>query len=309
MLPLSVHDWVDRARKSLEEAGLCFGHGTDNALDEAAALVLQALGLPPDPSDTDLTRRVGPDEDALLRRRLEQRIQRRVPAAYLSGEAWFAGLPFYVDQRTLVPRSPIAELIEERFSPWVDERSVKRVLDLCTGGGCIGIAVALAFPDASVDLTDLSLDALAVAGENVRRHGVEDRVEVLHSDLYAALAGRRYDLIVCNPPYVSRAEMETLPAEFRHEPELGLAGGEDGLDLVLPVLAGAAMQLSESGVLVVEVGNGQEALNAALPDIPFLWLEFRRGGHGVFLLHRQELIDHADALRELTEARRDRNGR
>jgi ribosomal protein L3 glutamine methyltransferase len=312
----SVRDWVNRVREHLDGAGLCFGHGTDNAADEAAGLVLQGLDLPPDLPETSWDRPVSAHEAERLTQMVGRRVRDRVPAAYLSRRAWFAGLSFYVDERVLVPRSPIAELIAEQFQPWVEPDNVKWVLDLCTGSGCIGIAAAHAFPQARVDLTDLSEDALAVARRNVADHGLGDRVRVIRSDLYQALGpamgqdmdNTRYDLILSNPPYVGATELAVLPPEYGHEPEFGLAAGEDGLDVILPLLAGAADHMSEQGVLVVETGDADRALTAALPEFPFLWLEFRHGGHGVFLLHRQELMDHAGAVAELIEKRREQDG-
>jgi len=286
-----------------EQAGLVFGHGTDNALDESALLVLHELRIgyeqPDEVLDTPLD-----DEDRLrVIELLERRVASRKPAAYLVNEAWFAGLSFYVDERVLVPRSPIAELIEAGFEPWIGRQPVRNVLDLCTGSGCIGIACAHAFPDARVDLADLSADALDVAGMNIQRHGLEARVSPLQSDLFAGLTGRRYDIIVSNPPYVPQQEVRELDAEFQHEPALGLAAGTDGLDIVTSILNDAGKHLRDDGILVVEVGHSQERLAALFPDVPFLWLEFEYGGEGVFLLESACLHEHRETFRQALVAR------
>jgi ribosomal protein L3 glutamine methyltransferase len=219
---------------------------------------------------------------------IQRRISERIPAAYITGQAWFAGMPFVVDERVLVPRSPIAELIQKQFSPWLDE-APQQILDLCTGSGCIGIACAYAFPDAEVQLSDISFDALAVAEENILQHGLEDRVFALQSDLFENLQGQRFDLIVSNPPYVDAEDMASLPQEYHAEPELGLASGVDGLDFTRRLLGGVLDYLSDNGVLVVEVGNSWPALEAAYPQLPFTWVEFERGGHGVFVLTAADL--------------------
>jgi ribosomal protein L3 glutamine methyltransferase len=229
---------------------------------------------------------------------LERRVSSRKPAAYLVNEAHFAGLSFYVDERVLVPRSPIAELIEAGFVPWIDPQRVREVLDMCTGSGCIGIACAYAFPDARVDITDLSRDALDVARKNIRRHGLEDRVTPLESNLFAGLTGRRYDIIVSNPPYVPLQEVRELQAEFQHEPALGLIAGTDGLDIVTGILNDAAEYLHDDGILVVEVGHSQVRLVEQFPDVPFLWLEFEYGGEGVFMLESAQLREHQETFRQ-----------
>lgn len=286
----TIRDLIRWGASRMNEAGLHFGHGTDNAIDEAAALVLHALHLPPDLHAEYFQSHLTPAEKQAVLLLLKRRVAERKPAAYLTQRAWFMGLPFYVDERALVPRSPLAELIERHFAPWLpDSRAVGGILDLGTGSGCIGLACAYAFPDARVDLADISVEALEVARRNVTEHGLEDQVEVIQSDLFSALKGRRYDLIISNPPYVGLEELDSLPAEYQHEPRLGLAAGAEGLDVVMEILHQAADYLSRDGLLIVEVGNAQYALCAALPDVPFTWLEFEHGGQGVFLLNASQL--------------------
>ena len=295
----AVADFVRFGASRFNEAGLCFAHGTDNAVDEALALVLHALHLPAHPPlpaelfHARLSRRERAEVVALLHRRIEE----RVPAAYLTGEAWFAGLRFEIDRRVLVPRSPLAELIEEGFHPWIDGGRVRRVLDLGTGSGCIAVACARAFPDARVDAVDASPGALDVARRNVALHDLEGRVRVVESDLFDGLdgepsrrAGVRYDLVVSNPPYVPDEEMAGLPPEFRAEPALALAGGPEGLDVVGRIVEEAPRWLAPEGALVVEFG-ASPVVRAALEsrfDLPFVWLEVARGGEGVFLLNQRD---------------------
>ncbi len=293
----TARDWVRWGMSRFNAAGLHYGHGTDNGFDEALALTLHALHLSHDIPDAYLDARLTDNERKDILDLLQRRLEQRTPAPYITREAWFAGLAFYVDERVLVPRSPIAELIQSRFEPWL-AAPVHRVLDLCTGSGCIAIACAYAFAEAAVDAVDLSPDALEVAAVNVEHHGLADRVELLEGDLFAPVDGRRYDLIVSNPPYVGAAELAALPAEYGHEPQLGLAAGSEGLDLVVPMLAAAAEYLEPAGVLVVEVGSAQHALVARFPEVPFLWLEFERGGEGVFLLTAQQVYDHAERFAE-----------
>lgn len=286
----TIRDLIRWGASRMNEAGLHFGHGTDNAIDEAAALVLHALYLPPDLHAEYLQSYLTPTEKQAAIQLLERRIAERKPAAYLTNRAWFMNLPFYVDERVLVPRSPLAELIERHFAPWLpDSRKVETILDLGTGSGCIGIACAYAFPDARVDLADISADALAVAQRNIAEHGLDDQVEAIQSDLFSALKGRRYDLIISNPPYVGQEELDNLPSEYHHEPRLGLAAGAEGLDVVAEILSQAADYLQRDGVLIVEVGNAQYALCEAFPDVPFTWLEFEHGGQGVFFLNASQL--------------------
>jgi ribosomal protein L3 glutamine methyltransferase len=295
---LSLRDWVRWGASRFNEAGLFFGHGTDNALDEALALVLHALHLKHDLPTDYLDARITTAESEAVAELFAQRLDRRIPAAYLIGEARFAGLDFHVDENVLIPRSPIAELIEEGFAPWLDAVQVTSVLDLCCGSGCIGIACAYAFPAALVDLADISPAALDVATRNIERHQLEDRVRALRADVYEGLDGERYELIVSNPPYVSASEMRGLPAEYRHEPELALQAGDDGLDVVARILAGGAEYLSPGGIMVVEVGSSAEQLIARYPDVPFLWLDFQRGGDGVFLLTAEQLDECRDLFEE-----------
>lgn len=265
-----------------------FGHGTDNARDEAAALIWHVLGDPP-PDPRILSRPVSRAAQARIRALLDRRVRERVPAVYLTGTCWFAGLRMHVDPRVLIPRSPIAELIERRFAPWIDTARVRRILDLGTGSGCIAIACARAFPRARVEAVDISSDALEVARLNVRRHRLQRRVRLLQSDHFSALDGASYDMIVSNPPYVGKRELRGLPAEYRHEPRLALAAGADGLDSVRTILREAHAHLNPGGILICEVGNAERALRRAFPRAPFVWLSFARGGGGVFLLTREQL--------------------
>lgn len=285
----TIVDFVRWGASRFAAAGLHYGHGTDNPVDEALVLVRHALHLGHDLPRELYGARLTKAERAALAALLERRIDERVPAPYLTGEAWFAGLPFHVDASVLIPRSPFAELAQQGFQPWVREDGVTRVLDLCTGSGCIAVACALAFPEAEVDAVELSPAAAALARRNVARHALDERVDVLEGDLWEPVAGRRYELIVSNPPYVGDAEMAALPPEYRHEPDMALRAQEDGLAIVRRILEDAGRHLAEEGVLVVEVGNSAAAVMAAWPELPFTWLEFERGGSGVFLLTAEEL--------------------
>ena len=285
----TIRDYIRLATSKFNAAGIYYGHGTDNAWDEAIALVLHTLHLPPDIDPAVLDARLLEEERKKLAELIDIRADKRIPVPYLTHEAYFSGLSYYVDDRVLIPRSPIAELIENQFAPWIEEEKVNHILDLCTGSGCIAIACAKAFPDAEVDASDISADALAVAKINVLRHGVEDQVKLIESDLFAALPKTKYDIIVSNPPYVSAEEMGELPQEYKHEPELALASGTLGLDAAIKILKIAREYLQPHGILVVEVGNSEHALAEQFPEIPFTWLEFQRGGGGVFLLTAEQL--------------------
>lgn len=287
---LSVRDWIRWGASEFQRARLFFGHGTDNAWDEAAQMVLWVIHTPWDRLGSILDTRLVSEEKHRVLELFRRRIQERLPAPYLTGISHFAGFEFEVTRDTLIPRSPIAELIEQGFQPWLTDEPAK-ILDLCTGNGCIGIATALSFPEAQVDLSDLSAAALDVARRNITRHQLLDRVNVIESDLFQSIPGI-YDLIISNPPYVDAEDMAALPAEFHAEPTLALASGQDGLDFTRRLLREAADHLSEAGVLIVEVGNSATALEESLPDVPFTWLEFERGGHGVFLLTREQLVAH-----------------
>jgi ribosomal protein L3 glutamine methyltransferase len=285
---LTVQDWLRFTAKVFAEADLFYGHGTDNPWDEALQLVIWQAGVPLDKYKFILGAQLTQCEKALICDAIAKRVGERIPLPYITGQAYFADLLFEVSQDTLIPRSPMAELIENGFQPWL-QRPPRALLDLCTGNGCIGIACAILFEEAEVDISDISVEALAVAERNIERYQLTDRVTAIESDLFENLQGARYDLILCNPPYVDIDDLESMPPEFQHEPILALGSGEDGLDFTRRLLREARDYLTDEGTLIVEVGNSWNALEAAFPDVAFTWIEFERGGHGVFLLTAAEL--------------------
>jgi len=294
---VTVRQLIEYGARAFESARLWFGHGTDNAVDEAAELVFFAAGLRHEDAPIVYETTLNEQQRARVLELFDRRIRERIPAAYLTNRMWFAGYEFHVDERVLVPRSPIAELIEARYEPWIDPDRIERLLDIGTGSGCIAIASALVLPQAQVDAVDVSDDALAVAAINIARYGLQTRVRALRSDVFDGVQGKRYDVIVSNPPYVGDEELASLHPEYAREPRVGLHGGQDGLEIVHRILREAAHYLTPHGILIVEVGNSEETLVAAYPKVPFTWLEFERGGGGVFLLT-------ADELRQLTQGRR-----
>ena len=299
---VSIIDLIRYGGSRFGEAGLTFGHSYDNALDEATQLVLHALHMPHDLSPVYGASRVTGEEKARVLALFDRRINECIPAAYLTGEAWFAGLSFKSDPRALVPRSPIAELIESSFEPWLGGREVTRVLDLCTGSGCIAIATGHYHPDWQVDGADINDDALALATENKSRLHA-DNVTLRKSDLFNGLEGEVYDLIVTNPPYVTNDETDALPKEYSHEPDLGLRAGFDGLDLALRILRDAPDHLSGDGVLICEVGEAEKALVELLPELPLAWVEFKVGQMGIFVVERHDLVEHHARIKALADAR------
>lgn len=298
---ISVGDFIRWGASRFSEAGLFFGHGADNALDESLYLVAHALHLPANFPQQYFAARLTDSERAAVLELFMRRIEQRIPAAYLIGKAWFAGLEFQVNEQVLVPRSPFAELIEQHLQPWIDPEQVHTVLDLCTGSGCIGIAAAMHLPHTQVTLADISSEALDVARRNRADYGLEARVEIVQSDLFEALDDRRYDVILSNPPYVAQSEMDSLPDEYHKEPALGLAAGADGLDLARRILRDAAQRLEPTGVIIIEVGASAANLQRAFPDAPFLWLEFERGGEGVFLLSAEQLNEYSPIFQKEAE--------
>jgi ribosomal protein L3 glutamine methyltransferase len=286
----TLRDWLRWGTSRFNEAKLFFGHGCDNAHDEAAWLILHALHLPPDRLDPYLDARLTHHERLAVLEILQQRIARRLPAAYLTHEAWQAGLRFYVDERVLIPRSYFADLLVEGFSPWIDDPySVESALDLCTGSGCLAILMAHAFPIAKIDAADISKDALEVAKRNVTDYDLKDRIRLSQGDLFAGLGKRKYDFILSNPPYVTTQAMCDLPPEYRHEPENALAAGDDGLEIVRRILAGAKNHLKPQGLLAIEVGHNREIVDAAFPNLPITWLDTESGEGKIFMIHREDL--------------------
>lgn len=279
---------LEQASAYLDEKQVWFGHGTDNSWDESVTLLLWAAALPMDVSDEILESPLEPDAAERFVCAINRRVDEQIPAAYITQQAWFCGLPFYVNQSVLVPRSPIAELIKNDYRPWVVGLPAT-ILDLCCGSGCIGIAAALGNPNSKVVVSDISSAAIDVAKRNIGKHQCEMQVEAICADLFEGVQSRRFDLILCNPPYVDKQDMQSMPKEYQHEPEIGLGSGEDGLDLSRKILAQAADYLTEEGVLILEVGNSWVNLEEAFPKFGFVWIEFESGGHGVCAITRKEL--------------------
>ena len=294
--PQTIGQAIQYCFDTLQESDVYFGHGTDNPWDEAVQLVLSVADLPLDADDGVLPHPIASADLAHIEHLLQRRINEHIPLPYLSGKAWFAGLEFFSDPRAIIPRSPIAELILNDYRPWYSGPEPGRILDLCCGGGCIGLAAAHYGAGSLVDLVDVDPGALQLAAENRRKLGLERRVEIIESDLFAAVSGRRYDLILSNPPYVDAADLARMPEEYLHEPRLSLGSGADGLSLARQILAEAASYLEAGGLLILEVGNSWEALEAAYPRVPFTWLEFEHGGHGVCALTAQELQEYSASL-------------
>ena len=287
----TLRDWLRYAVSAFNEGELTFGHGSASAYDEAVYLLLHTLHLPLDTLEPFLDTRLSAQEKSVLATLLRRRVEQKIPAAYLTHEAWLGEFSFYVDERVIVPRSFIAELLRERLFPWVaDAENTTTVLDLCTGSGCLAILAAHAFPNATIDAVDLSADALQVAQRNVADYELTDRVQLIQSDLFNNLQGKQYDIIISNPPYVDAESVAALPAEYLHEPKLSLGSGEDGLDATREILKQAARHLTPHGILIVEIGHNRDVLEAAYPDLPFTWLDVSAGDQFVFLLHRNDLI-------------------
>lgn len=297
----TIRQMIDTVFQALQSSDLFYGHGTDNAWDEAIALVLPVLNLPFHIDDNTLNRKLTEEELKQVLYVLDQRINEKIPLAYLTKQAFFAGLSFYVDRRVMIPRSPMAELIENNFQPWIKRENINTILDMCTGSGCIAVACAKQFPQAVIDAVDLSDEALSVAKMNIENHQVENQVNLIKSNLFDKLTNKQYDIIISNPPYVSYQEMSVLPKEYFHEPDLALRAGDNGLEFILRILRESADYLTPQGILIVEVGNSQAALEERLPNVPFLWLEFERGGQGVFLLTAVQLKASQSSLTNLVK--------
>lgn len=287
---LTIRDWLRYSVSRFEEAGIFFGHGTDNAYDESVWLIMSALHLPMDTLENFFDARITPAEAKHLAQLIERRVTKRTPTAYLLREAWLKGFKFYVDERVIVPRSFIAELLENGLHPWIEyQEMVESAADICTGSGCLGVLLAHTFPNAAVDVVDISPDAIAVANINIKNYGLEEQVTAIESDMFTALAGKTYDLIISNPPYVDAPSMAILPQEYRNEPQIALGSGNDGLDHTHSLLHEAGKHLNAGGLLIVEIGHNRDALLAAYPDMPFTWLEVDSGNEFVFMLTKEQL--------------------
>lgn len=289
---LTIRDWLRYSVSRLEQSGVFFGHGTDNAYDESVWLVMSALHLPLDTLDNFLDARITKDEAKHLANLIERRVTERVPTAYLLREAWLKGFKFYVDERVIVPRSFIAELLEDGLAPWIEyPEMVESAADICTGSGCLGVLLAHAFPNATVDVVDISPDAIAVANINIKNYGLEEQITAVQSDMFSGLKGKKYDLIISNPPYVDAPAMSALPQEYRNEPQIALGSGDAGLDHTHILLKEAKKYLNDDGILVVEIGHNRDALLDAYPELPFTWLDVESGNEFVFLLTKEQLPD------------------
>ena len=294
----TITDYVRFATSLFNEKELYFGHGTDNAYDESVNLVLSSLKLPNDIPVHTWTSHLTSNERKVLLERISSRVEDSIPVAYLVNETWFAGFSFYVDKRVIIPRSPIAELIEEEFSPWIEAESINTVLDMCTGSGCIAIATALTLEDVEVDAVDLSEDAIAVANLNVENYSLEDRVNVIKSDLFSELTGKKYDLIICNPPYVAGEEYDELPKEYFHEPKNALYADNEGIAIIKKFLSEVGEHLTPNGLLILEAGSAQDVLHDFYADAPFTWVQFDRGGDGVLIMNAAEVESFTSKFKE-----------
>ncbi len=290
----TVADYCRYGATLFNQAELFYGHGSESAFNDAYILVMYALSLPNDIDDSIMTCRLVESEKQNILALFNRRIEEQIPVAYITNIAYFAQLPFYVDERVLIPRSPIGELIENQFFPYIAaNKTPKRILDLCTGSGCIAIACASYFSESEVDAIDLSVDALNVAQINIENHGLSEQVIPIQSDVFSGVEGQSYDLIISNPPYVDQQDIASLPQEYLHEPEMGLGCGDDGLDIVRVILAQSAQHLNDGGLLFCEVGNSEVHVKALYKEVPFTWLNFERGGHGVFMLTKAQLVEFA----------------